>query len=262
MDYSDTYGSLDPADPLSMYGGDFYGYNDGYDPSLMGGGYFDPSNDPNSQGGFFQNNPTAAQRFEGGTVDPPQYDPTGGSGVTGDPYNLGANTPTFSTTGTGQMPTDPTIPNPPDPGNGGAYPPYPFPPPTPKPYPPPGTMTQGNTFPQRTALGQQRKTQPAQRPSLNMAPPSTPSMTSVNMGGMPGISNTVPSSQQFSYQPISIGRQGAPNVGAQGAPQAGGQSAPDQLGGAMGPFSALNPYARLNQDRKQNSLYPYDDTGV
>lgn len=275
-----------PTDPIDYYGPD-YGYSGsfddpypmtytgdpnpvmpgdnpsvGYDPYSTGidpfaGGYFDPTGStppntsPNDTSGNYDPYSTGIDPLGGG-----YYDPT-------NPYDNG--NPVFSATGAAPMPHDPNnpqIPNPPDPGSV-QIPPFPssIGNGIQAPYSPGGRMTQGNTFPNRQPTQQQNKTQPATRPSAGSAQPSS-SNTAVNMGGIPGVSATLPSSQPFQYQPIAIARQGAPNNGAPGqsAPQASGQS--DPLGGALGPFSTLNPYTRLNQDRKQNSPYPYDTTGV
>lgn len=289
MDYSDTYGSLDPADPLSMYGGDFYGYNDGYDPSLMGGGlYYFGGGDPNFEnpsiqdwgdpngGQPWQNNPAAS--YDSGFMDPttgdwvanPGYDPS----TINDLPNVNAapdlnpdvgGQPTFyaGAFGSQGVPYDPspigTTLEPTDLGNGVydtgttfyggkfgsqgvAYDPSPigatldptqFP--VTKQTVPYDPSPIGTTLDQRTSQ-QQKKTQPATRPPAQQQP--SPS-GGVGLGSVPGISAGLPSDQKFTYNPVSIARQGAPNATAPAPYDYQGQSVLGKLAGYAGAPTSL-----------------------
>lgn len=205
---------------------------------------YDPTSDPSTV-----NNLPYVNSTPNVNPDPNagEYDPTGGSGTVGDPYDLGQNTPTFTATGvttnqqdpgSPQIHTPPEVSNPPidpmpsDVGDG-----------IQRPYPPAGQMTTGNN--PRQGPSPQQPQQPTSQPPTTQPPTTTPTrggtqtpptktaaaprpMPGANFSlsmGMPGISAGLPADQKFSYQPISIARQGVPNPQVIGQGQ---QSSPQQ----------------------------------
>ena len=271
----------DSTDPGGYYPGD-----NGVGPGMMSG---DPTQmvDPNSPGftstdaygnPIYVNNPG----YDPGTINnlptinPPanvnpdptggEYDPTGGSGNPGDPYNLGENTPVFQGGTTQQGPTDPTIPNPPAVSNP-PIPQNPIGPGLPTPYPPPGTFTTGQSPtptptrgtppPVQQPVARTGGTPPPSAKTGTSAPTPSPNIN-LSTGGMPGISSTLPGTAPFTYKPIGIARQGAPNVNVpplgQGAPPTDGPG-----GNVASNLSPLNPYSRLMLDQQQQKQKsPYD----
>jgi hypothetical protein len=257
-DENSDYGNYED-DVLDGGGGGYYPY----DPNLIPGYQNVMGGDPYQNVGYWADNPgydPSLQNLPMGSAgtDPnltqldPAFDP---------------NTPTFSATGTYSPGQDPTTPNIGEAPAAPSYQPDPFPggvgngipSQSPQPgYPPPATFTTGG--PVRGTPGPTPQPSPTPAPGKPSAPPTaktsapTPTNnTSFNIGGMPPISTNLPGEQKFTYQPISIGRQGAPNPSAAPFQQQNPQQADPY--GAMSVGNPLNPYNRLAQDQQKQKPY-------